>query len=54
MRYGSPKIPEMYARLSWCRAVFGEENENITWRRVRGRIYFKREQDLLMFMLRWS
>lgn len=54
MRYCSPKIPEMYARLVWCRATFGEENEGCTWQRQRGRIHFRREQDLNWFMLRWA
>lgn len=54
MIYRSNKIPEMYARLVWCRATFGKENENVTWQRVLGRIHFRREQDLLMFTLRWG
>ncbi len=54
MRYRSAKIPEMYARLVWCRRVFGEETEGITWQRERGRICFIDEQDLLLFILRWA
>jgi len=54
MRYCTPKIPEMYARLTWCRAVFGKENEDITWQRIKGRIYFQRQQDLTYFLLRWA
>ena len=53
MRYRTPKIPEMWARLVWCRAIFGEDSENVAWQRIRGRIYFRREQDLSWFMLRW-
>ena len=53
MRHCSDKIPEMYARLVWCRSVFGEENEGITWQRVKGRIHFAREHDLIWFKLRW-
>jgi hypothetical protein len=54
MRYHTPKIPEMYARLTWCRQVFGEHNENITWQRIKGRIHFRRQQDLTCFLLRWT
>ncbi len=54
MKYRSQKIPEMWARLEWCRSIFGIENENITWCRKKGRIHFLREQDLLLFILKWS
>jgi len=54
MRYCTLKIPEMYARLVWCRTVFGKESEDVTWRRDRGIIRFLKEQDLLLFTLRWA
>jgi hypothetical protein len=53
MKYRTQKIPEMWARLEWCRTIFGPENENVIWYRRRGRIHFLREQDLILFSLRW-
>mgnify|MGYP003350691702 CR=1 FL=1 len=65
MWYRSPKMPEAYARVQWCRQVFGNSFgesrpkkgwkwNDMRWYRNGGYIFFKQQEDLVLYLLRWS
>lgn len=62
--YRSPKMPEAYARVQWCREKFGKSFgdhrpatnwswTDMRWYRQGGYIFFKNEEDLTLYLLRW-
>jgi hypothetical protein len=52
--YSTANIDEMWAPYVWCRETFGRTAEWHTWHRHKGRLYFRNEQDYILFLLRWS
>ena len=49
------KMPEAWARMQWCREKFGEEDlVSGRWWRNRGYLCFRKEQDYLLYCLRWA
>jgi hypothetical protein len=64
MSYFKVKIPEAYARVKWCREIFGRpfqdlpkesrQWQNMRWYRNKGYIYFREEKDYVWYMLRWG
>ena len=60
--YRSPKMPQAWARMEWCRQMFGpsaddqteQEQHEVRWNRVRGFLFFKHESDFVLYMLRWT
>ena len=63
--YRSPKMPEAYARMQWCRKQFGPpfggnraekgwKWTDMRWHRNGGYLFFKEERDLVLYLLRWS
>jgi len=60
----SVKVPEAYARVQWCKKTFGPsmqglpENERawakMRWWRRGGKLYFRSEDDYIMYKLRWG
>ena len=46
------KEPVTEQALAWCQEQFGTSSRR--WFEKQGRFYFKDEQDLTMFILRWS
>lgn len=64
MWYPSPKMPEDWARVEWCIRAFGclgaygppaiDKWEDLRWYRFDGRLYFKNESDLALYLLRWA
>lgn len=55
MKYYKAKMPEAWARIKWCREQFGPQCVNkMRWYRDRGYLYFRDEQDYLLYLLRWA
>jgi hypothetical protein len=64
MWHPSPKMPEAWARVEWCRKNFGASggvdgryrpsDGHRRWYRSGGRLYFRNEKDLLLYLLRWA
>jgi hypothetical protein len=60
----SPKMPKAWARVEWCREQFGESMRidgryrsnavNERWYRSGGRLYFRDEKVLLLFLMKWA
>jgi hypothetical protein len=61
------KMPDDYARVQWCNAAFGttkeidlsllyraETTEGLRWWSRPGDIYFRDEQDYVLYTMRWS
>ena len=48
------KMPEAYARIEWCREIFGETGYGKKWWRNRGYVCFRYEPDYMLYLLRWS
>lgn len=48
------KMPEAYARVEWCRKIFGESGDGKRWYRYRGYLYFYSKDDYLLYLLRWA
>ena len=58
MKYYRAKMPEAYARIEWCKKVFGDIDytgyvPGRRWYRKRGHLYFRNEQDYMFYRLRW-
>lgn len=64
MKYFKVKMPEAYARVEWCKKMFGRPfqdlpNEqrkwnNMRWYRNKGYLYFREEKDYIWYQLTWS
>lgn len=54
MTYYRAKMPEAFARLEWCRQIFGEAEFKGTWWRNRGYVCFRNKSDYLLYLLRWA
>lgn len=65
--YKSPPMPEAYARVEWCQTQFGGEGEpywekyggidiahGLRWWRRQGHLFFRNEQDYMLYLLRWA
>jgi hypothetical protein len=60
------KMPEAYARVEWCKEAFGPTDEfieykygnniaeGLRWWRRQGHLYFRNEQDYMLYTLRWA
>ena len=59
------KMPEAYARVEWCKETFGGSGEpnydsindivkGLRWWRRMGSLYFRNEQDYMLYTLRWA
>jgi hypothetical protein len=59
------KMPEAYARVEWCKETFGGNSEpnydstndivkGLRWWRRMGYLYFRNEQDYMLYTLRWA
>jgi hypothetical protein len=58
------KMPEAYARVEWCKETFGPTDDlgndlmaiatDRTWWRRQGHLYFRNEQDYVLYTLRWA
>jgi hypothetical protein len=64
MTYYKAKIPEAWARVQWCKEVFGrpfqdlppEQRQwnNMRWYRNKGYLYFRDAEDFMIYVLRWG
>lgn len=58
--YYRAKMPEAFARIEWCKKTFGDIGDYTgyspgkTWYRKRGYLYFRNEQDYMLYLLRWA
>lgn len=63
--FRGPKMPEAYARMVWCEQTFGKSFQgkkdeqgwhwsDMRWYRNGGYLFFKYEQDLTCYLLRWT
>lgn len=50
------KMPEAYARVKWCLDTLGKSVQNgcLRWWRSKGELYFRYEDDFIMYKLVWS
>ena len=56
------KMPEAYARVEWCKEAFGptesvyfkQSYKRLRWWRRQGHLYFRNEQDYVLYTLRWA
>jgi hypothetical protein len=48
------KMPEAYARVEWCKKIFGETNYDQEWWRDRGYVCFRNKQDYMLYLLKWA
>jgi hypothetical protein len=48
------KLPQAWARMQWCRSVFGPDQKGGNWWRHRGHLYFRNSNDHLLYLLKWS
>lgn len=48
------KMPEAYARVEWCKQIFGDDEYGQKWWRNRGYVCFRNESDYLLYLLRWA
>jgi hypothetical protein len=58
------KMSEAYARVQWCKKIFGPSFQGIPegqrkwnqmrWWRNKGYLYFRNEDDYIMYRLAWS
>lgn len=52
--YKKVKLTEAYARVEWCKQVFGKESHGGIWWRRHGHLYFTDEKSYTWYMLRWQ
>ena len=50
--YRSPKMSQAWARMEWCKQMFGDHD--IRWWRDRGHLFFRYESDYMLYLLRWQ
>jgi hypothetical protein len=48
------KMPEAFARIEWCKKIFGEINYDQKWWRDRGYVCFRNKQDYMLYLLKWT
>lgn len=48
------KMPEAFARIEWCKKIFGETDYDQEWWRDRGYVCFRNKQDYMLYLLKWT
>lgn len=48
------KYPDSLKQYGWVLNHYGSESRGTRWTHCEGKYYFRTEQDLLMFLLRWG
>jgi hypothetical protein len=50
----APISKNWYEQELWCEKMIGPRGQNCKWLRLNNQIYFRFEEDMMLFVLKWG